>query len=377
MGRPRVVHVYKDMYPPVEGGIERTIYHLVRLTSAEFEPAVITASRSGQGQKRAIEGGIEVLEVPSFGRALSTPVAPAFVSALRQSRADLFHFHFPHPTGEVAFILSRLKTPAVVTYHSDVVRQQVALAFYRPLMNRFLSRMAVIMPTSRRYLETSEILAPFRDRCRVVPLGLPLEDYEPTPEIERLSGEFRARYGRFVFFLGCLRYYKGLDFLIEAARDIPETHIVIAGEGGERERLEALAASAGVRERIHFLGRVDQPNAVALLRSAAVFCLPAHQRSEAFGLCQVEAMACGLPIVSTDLPTGVPDVNKHEESGLIVPPSESRALAEALKKILGDEMLRERLGASGRKRAHECFTAERMAADVMDVYRSVLAHAGR
>ena len=114
--------------------------------------------------------------------------------------------------------------------------------------------------------------------------------------------------------------------------------------------------------------------AVALLNAATVFCLPSHQRSEAFGLCQIEAMTCGLPVVSTDLPTGVPEVNRDGESGLIVPPADPTALADALRRLLNDEALRLELGEGGRRRAQELFTARRMADRVAEVYRSVLGH---
>lgn len=360
------------MYPPVEGGIERTIFHLTRLTKEAFDPSVIVASLSSHPSTREVDGGVQVVEVPSYGRLLSTPVAPGFAAAMRESKADLFHFHFPHPTGEVAYLLSGLKTPSVVTYHSDVVRQKAALRLYRPFQERFLACMDVIMPTSRRYLETSEALAPLVDRCLVVPLGLPLEDYELSEEGEARALEFRRQWGGFVLFLGRLRYYKGLAFLIEAAKSLPGTHIVIAGEGKERLALEEQTYALGLEERVHFLGDVDQAKAVALLHSAAVFCLPAHQRSEAFGLCQVEAMACKLPIVSTDLPTGVPEVNRHEETGLIVPPADSEALTHALHCLLADRPLREKLGAAGRRRAELLYTASRMAEQVSEIYWSVL-----
>ncbi len=385
MNRPRVVHVYKDVYPPVEGGIERTIFNLVRLTQGEFDPAVITASRTGRSSIRRIAGGVEVIEVGSLGRVLSTPIAPGFVSALKKSRADLFHFHFPHPTGELAYLLSGLRTPAVVTYHSDVVRQKGTLALYRPFLHRFLRRMSVIMPTSQKYLDTSEILALHRDRCRVVPLGIPVEDYRPTPETEKLNAECRARWGNFVFFIGVLRYYKGLDVLIEAMRDLPGVNLVIAGEGPERKNLEwrmmnSESRNSDVKSQIsnpksliHFLGRVDHPTAVALFYAAKVFCLPATQRSEAFGLCQIEAMACGLPVVSTDLPTGVPEVNRHGETGLIVPPGDPKTLADALKKVLSDTELRAKLSAQARRRAAELYTAERMASKVSEIYREILS----
>lgn len=378
---PRVVHVYKDVYPPVEGGIERTIFHLCRLTRGEFEPSVIVASRGGEGGRREIADGIEVVEVPSWGRALSTPIAPGFVSALKRSRADLFHFHFPHPTGELAYLVSGLKTPAVVTYHSDVVRQRAALALYRPLMHAFLRRMKVVMPTSERYLRSSETLAPHADRCRVVPLGLPLEDYALTEEIRPRRDEFRARFGEFIFFIGVLRYYKGLSYLIDAMARLPDAKLVIAGVGPEESNLKSKiqnptsvssATPASLGSRIQFLGRVDHATAVALFHAAAVFCLPACERSEAFGLCQIEAQACGLPIVSTDLPTGVPEINRHGETGLIVPPKDAAALSEALARLLADPGERRRLGEGGRRRAEENYTAEKMAERVKAVYREAL-----
>ena len=182
--RPRILHVYKDVYPPVEGGIERIIHHLARLTPEEFEVRVLVASRSWRGGQRELAPGVPrviVTEVPSAGRLLSTPLAPGFLSALRHSGADLFHFHIPHPTGEMAYLLSGLKTPAVATYHSDVVRQRAAMTVYNLFFQRFLGRMRVIMPTSQRYLETSTQLGAHRARCRVVPLGYPLEDYAATP----------------------------------------------------------------------------------------------------------------------------------------------------------------------------------------------------
>lgn len=375
MSRPRVVHVYKDVYPPVEGGIERIIHHLARLTAADFEPVVLTAARGWGGGRRAIDtphGPVEVIELGCVGRLLSTPLAPGFLWALGQTRADLFHFHVPHPTGEFAYLVSRLPTPAVATYHSDVVRQRLVMSVYGPLFERFLGQMHTIMPTSRRYLETSPWLGPHRERCTIVPLGYPLEDYLPTDAIRARAEALRRQHGAFILFLGCLRAYKGLDVLLDAIAEHPDLRVVIAGEGREGPVLREQAAALDLTGRVEFVGRVAHEEAVALLHAAAAFVLPAHQRSEAFGLCQIEAMTCGLPVVSTDLPTGVPEVNRHEETGLIVPPGDAGALGGALERLMADVDLRRRLGEAGRRRAAEHYTAERMASDVAAVYRRTL-----
>ena len=186
-------------------------------------------------------------------------------------------------------------------------------------------------------------------------------------------GQLREEFGEFVLFLGCLRAYKGIPFLLEAMARLANARLVIAGDGAQRDALKEMARELGLGERVHFAGRVSEAEAVALLRAAAVFVLPAHQRSEAFGLCQIEAMACGLPVISTDLPTGVPEVNKHGESGLIVPPADPAALAGAIEALLKDPARRRELGEGGRHRAQTLYRAERMAEDVARVYREVLA----
>lgn len=375
MPRPRVVHVYKDMYPPVEGGVERVMYHMARLASEEFEVGVITAPGGMQTRQRTIDGRIEVTEVGSLGRLQSTPIAPAFLTALRRSRADLFHFHFPHPMGEVAYLLSGLKTPAVATYHGDVVRQKAALTVYRPIMKRFLNRMRVIMPTTERFLGFSKDLVGHLDRCEVVNLGYPPDDYVLEHVTGPMADEYKNRWGDFIFFIGCLRYYKGLRYLIDALEKLPNARLVVAGSGNEGAELKAQVDSLGLGDRVHFLGRVSDPEAVALLHAAKVFCLPACEPAEVFGLCQIEAMFCGLPIVSTDLRTGVPEVNQHEESGLIVPPKNSDALAEALGRILDDDALQKKLSEGGRERALRLYTARKMTDHVCEIYRRALSDA--
>lgn len=377
--RARIVHVYKDVYPPVQGGVERIINLLARYTRDEFDVRIIVASRTRRGGEHPLEPrlpDIKVIEVPSLGRMLSTPLAPGFGRALEACRADLLHFHIPHPTGEFSFLYSGLPTPAVATYHSDVVRQRWAMKLYNPFFQRFLGRLDRIMPTSRRYLDTSTQLTAHRERCQVVPLGYELEAYVPTESTARRSEALRRRHGDFLLFLGCLRAYKGLIFLLEALQRLAGVRLVIAGDGVMREELEARAGEMGLADRVVFAGYVSDEEAVALLHAARVFVLPSHQRSEAFGLCQIEAMACGLPVISTDLPTGVPEVNRHGETGLVVPPANSAALAEAIHTLLNDPARRRAMGEAGRRRAEAHYHARIMADQVKGVYRDVLAKRG-
>jgi len=370
--RARILHVYKDIWPPVAGGIESHIHDVCIGLRERFHFAIMVAWDRAVSVRTNLEG-IPLFKIATWGRLASAPVCPTFPFWLASlaRRADIIHYHLPMPTAEVSHLLVRPAAPALVTYHSDIVRQRWALGVYGPVLRVFLRRAALILPTSPRYLETSRFLRPFRDRCRPIPLGIDTAAFARTPAIEDAASRLRAQYGHrpLIGFVGCLRAYKGLPFLIEAMTAInPEARCLIAGEGPIRRKLETLTVERGLAERVFFLGRVTEEQKVALLNAIDVFCLPSHLRSEAFGLAQVEAMACGKPVVSCDLDTGVPYVNRHCETGLIVPPASPPALAGALNELLSSHDLRRRLGAAGRRRAAAEFDRSLMLERLAAVY---------
>ena len=376
--RPRVLHVYKDYFPPVMGGVELTINMLAEGCSNRFESSVLVNSTNRTSSEEIIDG-VRVVKVSEWGRAASAPISPAFVTALRReaAKADILHFHHPNPTGDLARLLARPSAPVVMTYHSDVVRQKWAMAIYGPLQDWMMRNTEVIMPTSPDYMESSPWLRRHLPRCKVVPLGIRVEELDASAETDELAAVIRKRYpGPLVLFVGRLRYYKGLHFLVEAMATVPGT-LLIAGTGSIQQDLMSLASSLGVSERIHFLGDISEEEKRVYYYAADVFCMPSHLRSEAFGLSQVEAMATGLPVVSTRIASGVPFVNQDGVSGLTVEPANPVALAEAINAILEDNSLRERLAAGARNRARTMFTAQRMCQDVMAVYDSVLKNQHR
>ncbi len=373
MTRPRILHVYKDYFPPVLGGIEITINRMARGTLDEFDPRVLVCAGASPPGDAEIDG-VRVTRVPERGRFSSAPFSPAFPAALRRAArdADLIHLHHPNPTGDIALALARPPCPVVMTYHSDIVRQRFTRLLFGPVQERTMRACRLIMPTSPSYVESSPWLRRHRDRCRVVPLGIDLARFDATDDVRRRAAEIRARWKRpVVLFIGRLRYYKGLDFLVEAAAGLP-AEVLLGGTGPQDEHLRTLA---GGLDNVHFLGDLSDDELVAHLHAADVFCMPSHLRSEAFGLSMVEAMACGVPVISTDIPTGVPFVNRDGESGLNVEAASAPALRAALDTLLSDPETRARLGEGARRRANELFSAERMCAGVKSVYREALGGA--
>ncbi len=365
----RILHVYKDFDPPVRGGVERHIALMCRYQREWAEVSALTCSRSIKS-RWAERDGTRVFEVGEWGRFQSAPLAPSFPWHLRQAaaRADVVVLHAPNPTAEVAWLLARPEARLVVRYHSDVVRQAAAMRVYGPIQMQFLRQADIILPTSEAYLRSSETLNSLHERCRVVPLGIVTEAFA-APDRAVLE-VLRARYGgSFVLFSGRHRYYKGLDYLVEAAPAI-RAPVVIAGDGPERSRLQEMAANTGAR--IFFPGELDDTELVAHLNACAVFAFPSVARSEAFGISILEAHACGKPVVATRIGTGVEFANLDGTTGLNVPPRDACSLAEAINRLLGDPPLCARLGAQARERVDREFHARDIARREFEIYRELI-----
>jgi rhamnosyl/mannosyltransferase len=282
---------------------------------------------------------------------------------------DVVHYHFPWPFMDLVHFATRIGKPSVVTYHSDIVRQQNLLKLYRPLKNRFLGSMDRIVATSPNYLATSEVLAKHQGRVEVIPIGLDRASY-PSPDAGRLQ-YWRDRLGtRLFLFVGVLRYYKGLHILLEAAKGTDLT-IAIAGAGPIEEELKAQANALGLTN-MHFLGQVDEGDKTALLHLCQAVVFPSHLRSEAFGITLLEGAMYGKPMISSEIGTGTSFINISNETGLVVPPSDPNALREAMLKLQHSPETAKQMGAAAQRRFESHFTAGQMVDAYVDLYGRVI-----
>jgi glycosyltransferase involved in cell wall biosynthesis len=368
----KAVHVFKDYYPPTTGGIEQHMQALCTGLARHIDVTVLVPSRSRRRIEEHLDG-VRVIRVPEFGRYFSAPLCPSMAAELRRLAPDLVHLHFPNPTGDLAYLLSGCRAPVVMTYHADVIRRSRLLRLYRPVFGLLAPHIRRFIATSREYLDSSAFLAPHRDRCMVVPFGIDLDRFAlRVGEVDQVQ-ELRRRHGeRISLFLGVLRYYKGLDVLIRAMERV-RGRLLVVGQGPQRASLQALARELGLDDRIAFLGEVSERERRLLLHACDVFVLPSTDRSEAFGIAQLEAMACGKPVVASNLPTGVRLVNQDEVTGMLIPPGDSDALVGALNVLLEDDALRTGLGKAAQLRVEQEFTAERMIARTLRVYDEAIA----
>lgn len=374
-----VLHVFKAIYPDSVGGIEKVIQVLSNGLYAEhgIKSTVLGVSKNIL-KVEVIEkhqGAIKVISIPVWFSIGSMPVpklrpfVKEYVKALKI--VDIVHYHFPWPIGDLLDQVwnRKNKTPSVVTYQSDVVKQRFLMVLYRPLMNIFLKSVDEIVVASENYLNSSSVLKKYRSKITVIPNGLPKITLckDALKLREAYNGEFERGY---FLFIGAPRYYKGLRYLIEAAKGA-KFDVVIAGAGVELDFYIQSAKNAQI-ENVHFVGKVSDQLKSALLHGCLALVLPSVERSEAYGLVLVEALSAGKPLISTQLGTGTSFVNQHEITGIVVPPKDSQVLQKAMMDLMDVERNKQ-FTAAALERYEIEFTDTLMVDEYRKMYLSLLA----
>jgi rhamnosyl/mannosyltransferase len=367
----KVVHIFKDSYPPITGGIEQHMHLLCRRLAQEIDVAVLAPSRSVHRMESQPDG-VRIIRVPEFGRYASVPLCPTAPFELHRLQADIVHLHFPNPMGDLTLFLGAAKIPFVVTYHADIIKQKLFLPLYRPILKRLFKKAQRIIFSARENMSLFPLKSEHRDKCVVIPFGVDVEAFAlrdgEAAEVEALRSESS---GRIVLFVGAARYYKGLEVLLGAMPEV-RGRLIIAGRDTRNASLKRMAEDLGIGDKVVFCGEVSPARLRILLNAADIFVLPSIDRCETFGMAQLEAMACSKPVVSTDLPTGVQSVNRNGITGLVVPPGEPTALANALNLLLSSPNLRAEFGEAARRRLERKFGVDRMALKTLEIYREVL-----
>lgn len=370
----KVLQVYKDYYPPVKGGIENHINLLSNgLMDRGIDVQVLVSNTSNKFETEMCKQ-IPVAKAPQWGRFYSAPLTPTFACFLRRfgADADIVHFHHPNPTAEFAYFFTGLKKKMIVTYHSDIIRQDKLGKLYSPFRNLFLKMADRIIATSPNYIHSSAVLRKHKDKCTVIPLGINIKRFCSENDLPRVAQLRRENQNiPLVLFVGCFRYYKGLHLLVAAMKSVPG-RLFLIGTGPEEARLRGLVEKNRLGDKIRFLGELADKEVNAYYKACDLFVLPSHLRSEAFGLVQLEAMCCSKPLISAEMGTGTSFVNLHQETGLTVKPNDVESLSTAMNYLIHHPDKRKRFGESGFRRVTQLFTADKMVESTLQLYQEVI-----
>lgn len=347
----KILHLGK-LCPPNEGGIEVFSFDLLEYLNSKGIKADLLCF--GGETRKDVFKNFNYHACKMVLKVRSAPISLDYVKVFKKIEKDydIIHVHSPNPIAELLAIYSSKKV--IIHWHSDIVKQKILYKFYKPIQQRALKKATKIICTSPNYLESSKQLKDFKEKAIVIPLGLNakrLEVYQQDKRISDLLEKFNQK--KIVLSIGRLVEYKGFEYLIEAGKYLDNNFLIlIAGSGPLFKRLKRRIENLNLKNKVMLLGRVD--DITQLLKRCDVFCLPSVLRTEAFGLVLVEAMYFGKPLVTTDVKgSGMSYVNQHGVTGLVVPPRDPKALAEAFKKICDDRELYQKFSKNAKERFRE------------------------
>lgn len=393
----RVLHIGKYQ-PSAFGGVERFLDELSRRQArAGLDVACLVHEDKRLGSGLGGETGHahqagetpRLFLVPSLGEVSHAPISIRYRGVLRKIlrewRPDVLHVHMPNPS--VFWLLTSRaarRVPWVIHWHSDVDTRGAGWAlrilyfFYKPFEKAMLRQARQVIATSPDYLRASPALAGFRDKSVAIPLGIDAERYaggeEFSADAQALWRGARLR----LLAIGRLTFYKGFQDLIEAVSRVADTRLLIVGEGAQRHALQELIVKRGAEDKVSLLGAREQGFLNALLASCDAVCMPSRSRAEAFGIVLLEAMVFSKPVVASDIHgAGVQLAVEQEHNGFRVGIGDIDAWAACLTRLRDDPDLRERLGATGRRRFEEKFQIAAVEPKIAELYRSPMLVQGK
>jgi glycosyltransferase involved in cell wall biosynthesis len=352
------VVVIGKYYPPEFGGVERYAQDVAHIAAKTHRVTVLVHSK---GPKDSVErdGNITVIRCGTNKIIKAQPISLSMFSHLRSLQPDLVQFNAPNFWAAAMLLLTRYNGPLVVTHHADVFGRRFLKRATMPIYHRLLRQATCIVLNSLKNAATSTDVPAGAGPFVAIPHGIDPSSYKlNSRDCEDIVDERRRLFGNapLLGFIGRFVRYKGLSVLVDALARLDGVHALMIGDGPLRRQTEEQARIAGVAERMHFLGNVDETTKIRSLAMMDILLLPSVETTEAFGLAQIEAQFMEVPVVASNLPTGVTDVTKDGQTGLLVPPGDPEALANAVSRIIDDPNLAARLGRSGRAHALRHFT---------------------
>lgn len=368
----KIVQTNKAYYPKV-GGIETTITTISEGLVKDFKLRVDVVTCHHQikfSTTKETINGVNIKYLPTYGFLHSLPLSPGYFSALAKYCGDILHIHEPFPLSDLSVLFNKkIKknfNKIVVSWHSDIIRQKWSLIFYSKYILKFLDLVDKIIVSNPALIKNSDFLKHFSNKCEIIPIGIDL-DWTKSSNNNQIKKDSLV-----ILSVGRLVYYKGFEYLIEAMKNVQNAKLIIVGSGPLEKKLKKQITESSLHNRIEIIPELERESLNSLFQMCDLFVLPSIRKSETFGIVQIEAMACGKPVVCTEIGTGTTFINQDGITGLVVPPENSKALAEAINKILNNESLRKFLGDNAKQRALSEFNDHKMVSKVYNLYESLL-----
>lgn len=373
-----VAHIV-PVFPPYGGGMGTIASYEAQALAAAGIQVTVVMPRTALPPPAVPPTPAPGVRVVQLRPLLAAGNAACLPSVLRLVAGyDIVHLHYPFFGTAELLATRRCLTgpPMIVQYHMDVIgrgwRAHLFRWHRRLLLPLVVHAADAIVVTSMDYARSSFLAAAMkssRPPVIAIPAGVDLNRFSPAGERDPAVGRF-AGGRRVIFFLAGLdqaHYFKGLHVLFQALTRIPDVVLVVGGEGDLRPHYEAQAMQLGIADRVLFVGRIADDVLARHYRAADVLVLPSIDRTEAFGLVLLEAMACGKPVVASRLP-GVRTLVEEGHNGYLAEPGDVADLADKLSRCMRESG---ELGVHARGWVAERFNWKTAGQQLLALYRDI------
>ncbi len=366
----QITHIFKTYFPNTHGGLEEAIRQIARASVEEgISVSVVSLSKKA---KEEIHEGVKTQSFYANFEILSNPFSWSLLKHFRTiiKNSDIIHLQFPWPTAELLTLLFNVKKPIVLTFHCDIHKNKILKKLYEPFIHAVLRKSSVIVVTSENLKRATPILQGYRHKCRTVNLWLDKDRFDGLSEPDQAIIDMVKEIGVYGLFVGVLRWYKGLNILLDAAKNT-KGNIVILGNGLMLDELKKRIKEEKI-SNVFVLGFQNDSALKYLLENCRFTVLPSISPAEAFGQVLLESCYFKKPMVTTELGTGTSFVNLNGQTGYVIPRKDVSSLFEAMNKLFVSEVTCEMFGQNAYNRLQEYFTLNKQAKKYIEIYKSLL-----
>jgi len=382
------IAIISPVLPPYKGGIGNAAYAEAQELAHRGHEIVVFTSKRVKAKSNGV-AGFSLRQLKPFFKYGNAAFLPQLFWKLKNF--DAVHLHYPFFGGaEVVWLLFKKtrkqknkKTKLIITYHHDVVGGGFLGKFFkwhtRRLMPKILAAADKIIVSSFDYARNSnirDIFARYPEKFVEVPFGVDIKKFQPAGKDEKLLMEHGLKADdKVILFVGGLdkaHYFKGVEYLIKSKVSPrfsrgQKSKLLIVGDGGLKTYYQKLAADLKIQDEVIFAGAAPNDDLPKYYNLADVVVLPSVDKSEAFGIVLIEAMACGKPVIASNLP-GVRSVVEDGVKGFLAEPKDVDQLAGKIDILLNDADLRKKFGENGRNKVLEKYSTEKMGENIEKIF---------
>ena len=336
----KITHIFKTYFPETNGGLEEAIrQYAVHAEKNGFNVEVVAVG--SKTYTITTPDGIKTKFYKKSIDFISNPFSIQFALLFKKicNNTDILHFHFPWPTAELLSLFHNIKKPALVTFHCDIHKFKPLKRLYLPFIRQYLKKIDKICISSLNLFNTTKYLHEFRDKIKEIPYWINENRFSNLPAPDQKIIGFTKKIKNYALFTGVLRWYKGLDILLDASKKV-DGDIIIVGKGTLYNRLKLRIKNENL-SNVHLTGFQPDNNLKFLIKNSRFIILPSITPAEAFGQILLEGLYFSKPLISTELGTGTSIVNKHNYTGLVVQSGCSSSLSKAMNRIFKEQKLYE------------------------------------